>query len=111
MNDNQGNGMVTGFLFGAVVGAGLALLMAPASGSDTRRRLRETTDDLRHKAGDKLDALRGRAEGLKDDLHGKLDKVGHTVREGARDVEAAVNEGFGAFQKAAGESGSTSKRS
>ncbi len=35
------------FLLGGVVGAGLALLFAPASGIETRRKLRETSGKIR----------------------------------------------------------------
>lgn len=51
------------FIAGLVCGAGVGLLMAPASGEDTRRRLaqavrdpqelaRETVSNIREKAGD-----------------------------------------------------------
>ena len=46
MSENQGNGILAGFVVGAVVGAGLALLLAPASGSDTRQRLRDKAVEL-----------------------------------------------------------------
>jgi len=38
----RGGSALTGFVMGAIVGAGIALLMAPATGTDTRRRLRQT---------------------------------------------------------------------
>jgi len=43
----SGGGFVTGLLLGAAVGAGLALLFAPASGEETRRILRRRTRALR----------------------------------------------------------------
>ncbi len=42
------------FTGGAVVGAGVALLLAPASGEETRKRLGERIDKLSDVAGDKL---------------------------------------------------------
>ena len=38
------------FLGGAAIGAGVALLTAPASGRDTRKKLKQVSDDLAHKA-------------------------------------------------------------
>jgi len=38
------------FLLGGMVGAGLALLLAPQSGQETRRRIKEFTDDAKSKA-------------------------------------------------------------
>lgn len=71
---------LTGVLVGAAVGAGLALLFAPASGDDTRRLLRRrakavgkeasrgwasTRDEARRQFKDKKEALRERlAQGL-----------------------------------------------
>lgn len=50
----RGGSAFTGFVMGALIGAGIALLMAPATGSDTRKRLRETASRLKNAAGSKL---------------------------------------------------------
>jgi len=89
INERQANGTMAGFLVGAVVGAGVALLMAPASGSDTRRRIKE-----------KAEEFRGRAAEFKDGARAKLEEVGQSVRGAARDLTGAVKEGRDAFQKA-----------
>jgi gas vesicle protein len=57
---------VAGLALGAVIGAGIALLIAPDSGRRTRRRLRRATDDLKETAGD-------RWEELADDVKGRVD--------------------------------------
>ena len=88
MSERQGNGMMAGFIIGAVVGAGAALLLAPASGSDTRRRLKE-----------KAQEFRGKAEELKGSAAGKLEEVGQVVRDRAKDLTSAVKEGREAFKK------------
>jgi gas vesicle protein len=58
-NDTGGNGGVnlTGFLLGAVVGAGLALLLAPAPGGETRKKLGETA----RRIGDRASEMKRRA--------------------------------------------------
>ena len=48
-----------GFFVGALVGAGVALLLAPAPGGDTRRRLADTAKRLGTAAKDKVGELRG----------------------------------------------------
>jgi gas vesicle protein len=59
MNDTEsGNGGMSlgGFLLGAVVGAGLALLLAPATGGETRKKLGETA----RRIGDRASELKNR---------------------------------------------------
>jgi gas vesicle protein len=57
LNDvsRSGPGGITGFMLGAIVGAGVALLFAPAAGGDTRRRLGDTAKKLGSAAKDKLE--------------------------------------------------------
>lgn len=54
-------GFIGGLLLGAVIGAGIALLVAPERGAVTRRRLRQRVEDLREEARDQLDDLRDEA--------------------------------------------------
>ncbi len=65
--------IVSVFLLGAMVGAGIALLAAPEAGMRTRKRIRRVAGELRDSAGDHWDDL---AEDVKD-------KVDDAVR-GAR---------------------------
>jgi gas vesicle protein len=55
--DQDANAMnfVAGFLLGAIVGAGIALLTAPEPGNRTRRRIRRVAGELRETATDQLD--------------------------------------------------------
>lgn len=48
--DAANEGFVGGVLLGIVVGAVLALIFAPKSGSETREMVAETATDLKHKA-------------------------------------------------------------
>lgn len=80
-NGARGASAMTGFMIGALVGAGVALLLAPASGTETRRRLGETTKRLRDQAKDRM----GQAKDLM-----------HDVKE---DAMSAVESGREAFQR------------
>lgn len=51
--------VIVAFVLGAITGAAVALLMAPASGEETRRMLAEKAREGREKAGDA--AQKGRA--------------------------------------------------
>ena len=64
-NGNTATGILLGIVIGAAAGAALALLLAPATGEETRRRLGDTArklgnegkrrfDDLRDAAGDRV---------------------------------------------------------
>ena len=48
------------FLLGGIVGAGLALLLAPESGSETRKRIKEFAVDVKDKAKDYTEEVRGK---------------------------------------------------
>jgi gas vesicle protein len=77
MSENHVNGApssaMVGFLVGAIIGAGVALLVAPATGADTRRRLTDTARRLGKGATNKLsevkDSIASRASELKSDLN------------------------------------------
>jgi len=77
MDSGNGGGMsLTGFLLGAVVGAGIALLLAPSPGGDTRRKLGETARRLGSRASD----LMGRGE----DEENASGQAGEPYRSGGR---------------------------
>jgi gas vesicle protein len=90
------------FLLGGVVGATVALLFAPASGEQTRRRIREATDEVsdnlkqeygrvRDKAEIEISRLKNRAsEGMtqaKSFYDQKKSKVREAYDEGKRAFE------------------------
>ncbi len=54
---------VSGFLLGAFVGVGIALLADPETGMRTRKRIRRVAGELRESAGDQWDDL---AEDVKE---------------------------------------------
>ncbi len=59
------NGFSTGsvlmsFILGGIVGAGIALLFAPKSGSDTRQMIKEFAGDVKDKAQNYVDDVKGK---------------------------------------------------
>ena len=68
--------LMMGFVLGAAVGAGVALLMAPAPGNETRRRIGESASRLRHSSMNRL-------HDLKD-----------TIKDRAKDAMSAGREAY-----------------
>ena len=80
------------FLIGGVAGAAIALLLAPATGVETRRKVRESMDD----AGDwTLDKF----EDEKDSLDTGAEKIRDIMEDKKDDRRAAFDAGRDAFQK------------
>jgi gas vesicle protein len=67
-NSGGNSGVLVGFLVGAVVGAVVGLLLAPASGAETRRRLRDAADRMGEEGRRRIDDARGFAGERADDL-------------------------------------------
>ena len=77
--NERSSSAMTGFIIGAAIGAGVALLLAPAPGVETRRRLGQTArrwgSNMKHGAeqandrlGDVTHDVQGRLNTLKDDV-------------------------------------------
>jgi gas vesicle protein len=82
-DDGGGAGNVLlAFILGAVSGAAVALLYAPASGRETRERLAEKADDARARAADA--AARGR----------------DALNQGRETLNTAIERGREAYQQA-----------
>lgn len=82
MNENpQGRGIpagagsstVMGFVLGALIGAGIGLLLAPATGKETRQRLANAGRRWGGVARIKLDQARNAANDLQQDAKAALD--------------------------------------
>ena len=81
MPENNGGSMMGGFLLGAMVGAGLALMFAPMAGDETRRHIGKA------------------ARKLRDGTQDQLDSVKSVIQEGAGDISAAIDAGKDALRR------------
>ena len=83
------------FLMGAIVGAGVALLMAPATGTETRRRLGETAhkinDQARGKFGELRQNLGSKVEGLKHDVQSAVETGREAIDRARTEHDALSN--------------------
>ena len=57
---------LAGLVLGGLVGAAMAMLMAPASGPETRRQIREKSLELRAQAEQQVEEARKRAEEMQE---------------------------------------------
>ncbi len=80
------------FLLGGIVGAGLALLLAPQSGPETRRRITELSGDVRKRADEAFDQAREAVESAFERGRG-------TIQEKREAVTSAIEAGREAFHK------------
>ncbi len=64
----RGTTSVIGFMVGAAIGAGIALLLAPDSGRETRRRLGQTARRWSNNMKDGVETARGRVDELRSDV-------------------------------------------
>lgn len=68
---------VSGFVLGAIVGAGIALLTAPDKGRETRGRIRSYAGELKGGASEQLESFAGDVKGRIDDaLRGAKSRLG-----------------------------------
>ncbi len=78
-------GFVAGLLVGLVLGAGVALLLAPAEGARTRTRLARRLRRLRRRAGPTLDhaarLTRRELERRRRRLQARLDRLADEARD------------------------------
>ena len=87
VESENGSSSIGWLLFGAAVGAGVALLFAPASGAETRRRISRSARRLKETAADALDEIRDEFEDLSDAAADKLDEVKDAARDTVDEIE------------------------
>ncbi len=80
------------FLLGGMVGAGVALLMAPQSGAETRRRIREMADEAKGKATDYVSHA-------KEMVSSTVEKGKGIYEERKSAITAAMEAGKEAYEK------------
>ena len=86
--EHDGRREIGAFLLGALVGAGIALLLAPETGAETQKRLREQAKKLK-------DLTEGRVREWRDDLGSRMGPAKVVVDQGrqiAADARAELEE-------------------
>lgn len=89
---NNSKNVAMALLVGGVIGAGVALLLAPASGIETRRRIKDGVDDAGDWAKDRYQDARYRVS----ESSGRVKQFVSDKRE---DLQAAFDAGRDAYQR------------
>ena len=87
--------MLLAFLFGGVVGAGIALLIAPKTGKETRRMIRDFAEDAKEKASGYIEQTKEKTESIiekgKDFLEKEKSIITSAVEAGKEAYEREKN--------------------
>ena len=98
------SGGVGGFLLGAALGAGVALLMAPRAGVETRRGIKRSAqrarDAAQRVAQDVTDGVVGTFEDARRRVEEQIDNAREAIEVRTRQVTSAVEAGRTAAQEA-----------
>ncbi len=95
MRDDEGfssGSVLLSFLLGGMVGAGLALLLAPQSGPETRKKILDIADDVKEKAGEYVAQA-------KEKVTSTVEKGKSFVDEKKSLISAAFEAGKEAYEK------------
>ncbi len=91
--EGYGSGSVLlSFLLGGVVGAGLALLLAPQSGIETRRKIKEMADDMKEKSNQYVNQASEKINTMVDEGRGYYDEKKSLLK-------SAIDAGKDAYEK------------
>ena len=105
-NGSRGAGsVISSFLLGGLIGAGVALLLAPKSGSETREQIRGFAGTARERADDYYSQV-------KEAVNSTLENARGLIDEKKRLITDAVQAGFAMYdQKRQGKSSGSEEQS
>jgi gas vesicle protein len=89
--DFSAGSMLLSFFLGGLVGAGIALLVAPKAGEETRKMIKELADDAKKRAEDYLEQTKSKAtaamEKGKEFLEKEKNIIGSAIEAGKEAYE------------------------
>lgn len=101
MNNSRGVEFLAGFLLGGIVGAAVALLMAPASGDQVREELRERGIELRHRGEEFSEEALERAQRMAEEGQKRAAEMQERSRLALEEQKAKLQEAIDAGKQAA----------
>jgi len=85
-NESDIGAFLTGFVIGGLVGAAVALILAPQSGAETREQIRQRGIELRTQGEEPLAEARTRAEAAAVDARARAEKLAADARLRAEEM-------------------------
>jgi gas vesicle protein len=89
--------VVCSFFIGGLIGAGVALLIAPKTGEETRGMIKELAEEVKEKAEDYVDQVKGTAriyvEKGKDFIEKEKEIITKTMEAGKEAYKKEINSG------------------
>ncbi len=89
-SEQSGAGFVGGFLLGGLVGAGLALILTPRSGEESRDALLDGGIELKEKAGEAMVKVQGEADDLLSRARARVQEAMEVGKEAAAQKRAEL---------------------
>jgi gas vesicle protein len=80
MAENKGS-ILAAFLAGLIVGGVVALLFAPASGEEVRRRIREEAEEKVGKVKEEVGVIKEKVESIKGPVEEKIGEISSKAKE------------------------------
>jgi gas vesicle protein len=88
MSDTQDLGsFLSGLIIGGLVGAAVALLLAPQSGEETRVLIRDKSIELKDRAAETAEEARVKAEAAAVDARARADQLARDAKVKAEDLK------------------------
>lgn len=91
-NDRDSGALIIAFILGGITGAAVALLLAPQSGAETRRKIREIAEEVKDKTTELYDEARHKGTEI-------IDRGKHIVEEKKEAIERVFEAGKEALAK------------
>ena len=85
--DSDFGAFLAGLLIGGMVGAAVALLLAPQSGEETRTIIKDRSIELKDKAAEKAEAARIKAESAAGEARARADELLKLTQEKASEYK------------------------
>lgn len=86
-NDSEFGAFLVGFVLGGLVGAAVALLLAPQSGEETRKYISDKSIELKTTAGETAQQARERAEAAAAEARVRAEEFSKAAKERADEIK------------------------
>jgi gas vesicle protein len=100
-NGDSGFGFFSGLLIGGMVGAALAIVLAPQTGEETRDFIRGKAHEAKNRAIDLAYDMKDRAATMADDLRAQADQLQEMSRQAYDSARTKINDAVDAGRQAA----------